>query len=192
MKKLYFFYGAMNAGKSAHILMKAHIAEEQGKKTLILKPKKDTRDLGVVKSRAIKDSKKAYIFDDNIDLYKLITDINPNIIFVDEVNFLNPKQIDCLADITIKHNIPVLCFGLLVDFKGELFESSKRLIELADSFENIFSECDFCKNKATHHLRKINDRYVFNGESILVGDTDTYNSVCRKCFYDEKNKSENS
>lgn len=185
MRKLYFFYGTMNAGKSAHILMKAHIAEEQGKTPMILKPTQDTRDLGILKSRAIKDSKKAILYTDKQQINKMIEDIKPHIIFVDEVNFLTSEQIEHLSEITIKYNIPVLCFGLLLDYKGELFPSSKRLVELADSITNIFSECDFCKNKATHHLRKVNGKYVFNGNTISIGDIDTYNSVCRKCFYTE-------
>lgn len=187
MRKLYFFYGTMNAGKSAHILMKAHIAEEQGKTPMILKPTQDTRDLGILKSRAIKDTKKAILYTDKQQINKMIEDIKPHIIFVDEVNFLTSEQIEHLSEITIKYKIPVLCFGLLLDFKGELFPSSKRLVELADSISNIFSECDFCKNKATHHLKKLNGKYVFNGNTISIGDTDTYNSVCRECFYNEYN-----
>lgn len=180
----------MNSGKSANIIMEVYNLREQGHKVSVLKPKKDTRDLGKIKSRALETEIDATLIDDKFDMFLYIYNEKPDFIFVDEVNFLSTKNVEDLAFIVDVLNIPIFTYGLLVDYKGQLFEGSKRMMELADSKRELKSiRCVKCgKKKATMHLRKVNDQYVFDGESIQVGDTDDYESVCRTCYKKAENK----
>lgn len=180
--KLYFYHSVMNSGKSAHIIMQAFNLQQQEKKVLILKPKFDTRDFGYIKSRALDTQMDCILIDEETDIFQMMAKEKPDYIFVDEVNFLSPAIVEELADIVDELDIPVFVYGLLIDFKGQQFEGSKRLIELADSIRELKSPCVKCERKATLHLRKVNDVYEFEGESCQVGDIDTYESVCRSCY----------
>ena len=188
-EKLYFYHSVMNSGKSANLILQVHNLQSQGKKVLVLKPKLDTRDNGVIKSRALETFLEAHLIDDDTDIIDLVSMNYPDYVFVDEVNFLSPKHIDALAKLADDLLVPVFGYGLMVDYRGKLFEGSKRMVELADSIRELKSPCVHCSRKATMHLRKVNGGYVFDGESIQVGDIDTYESVCRKCYYDKKRKS---
>lgn len=188
MSKLYFFNSVMNSGKSAHIIMQVYNLMQKGYKVIVLKPSLDSRDFGVVKSRALKTDIEANLIDQDFKIFDFVKEQNPDYVFVDEVNFLTEEQANDLADIVDELDISVYCYGLLRDFQGKLFAGSKRLIELADSIRELKSQCLHCKNKATHHLRKLNGVYVFTGQSVEVGDMDLYESVCRKCFNKEYKK----
>lgn len=178
----------MNSGKSANLILQVHNLRSQGKKVLVLKPKLDTRDNGIIKSRALETSLEAHLIDDDTDIIDLVGMNYPDYVFVDEVNFLSSKHVDDLAKLADDLLVPVFTYGLMVDYKGELFEGSKRMVELADSIRELKSPCVHCSRKATMHLLKVNGSYIFDGESIQVGDIDTYESVCRKCYYKTKNK----
>lgn len=183
MAKLYFYHSVMNSGKSAHIIMQVHNLRHQGKTVFVLKPQLDTRDFGIIKSRALETELPAYLIKDDFDVFEYVKNIGMvDYVFVDEVNFLNKRQIENLSEIADRLNIPVFGYGLLTDYKTQLFEGSKRMIELADSVRELSSPCVICSKKATMHLRKINNQYIFDGDSILVGDTDEYESVCRTCY----------
>lgn len=188
----------MNSGKSAHIIMQVHNLGERGKNVLLLKPKVDTRDLGVVKSRALNTAMKANVIskDGRVDggytIYEYAYLVKPDYVFVDEVNFLSSSDVEELSMIVDNMDIPVFGYGLLVDYKGNLFEGSKRMVELADSIRELKSPCVICDRKATMHLRKVNNEYVFEGESISVGDVDSYDSVCRKCYNKAKESANKS
>lgn len=190
MSKLYFYYSVMNSGKSAHIIMQVHNLREQKNSVLVMKPKLDTRDVGVIKSRALQTELHTILIDEETNIFDIMYDymekIEINYLFVDEVSFLNKNHIEQLADVADVLQVPVFCYGLLTDYKSHLFEGSKRLIELADSIRELKSPCIKCGRKATMHLRKIDDAYVFEGDSIHVGDTDTYESVCRSCYQEER------
>lgn len=186
--KLYFYYSVMNSGKSAHIIMQVHNLREQGKKVVVMKPRLDTRDVGVIRSRALQTELATRLIDGDTNIFEAIESISRHgidYIFVDEVSFLTTEHIEQLADIADVLQIPVFCYGLLTDYKSQLFEGSKRLIELSDSIRELKSPCIKCGRKATMHLRKLNDEYVFDGESIQVGDIDEYESVCRSCYQEE-------
>lgn len=182
MAKLYFYHSVMNSGKSAHIIMQVHNLREQKKKVLVLKPKIDTRDIGVIKSRALETKLESVLIDDSFDIFEYIKGENPDFVFIDEVNFLSDKNVEDIARVVDELNISVFTYGLLVDYLGFQFEGSKRMIELADSIRELKSPCVKCGRKATHHLRSIGNEYVFEGNSIHVGDTDIYESVCRTCY----------
>lgn len=190
MSKLYFYYSVMDGGKSAHIIMQVHKLRNKGYNVLALKPKRDTRDYGVIRSRALSTEVEAMLIDGNTDVFELVKNISPDYVFVDEVNFLSEQNVEDLAMIVDELDIPVFGYGLLTDYKGQLFEGSKRMMELADSRREIQSPCDHCKRKATMHLHKVNGEYVFEGESIKVGDKGDYESVCRRCYMKVKKRKE--
>lgn len=194
MAKLYFYYGAMNSGKTASLLINVHNYEEQGKNILILKPKSSSREnKGIVSSR-IGLSHKALEFEDNDNLYytlkQYVNDYKVNIdcIFVDEINFATRKQVRELVAVVDILNISVICYGLKNSYvDGELFESVKELLYQANSVMEIKSVCTFCNSKATHHLRVVNGKVIRDGNKKIVGDIkesdEQYISVCRKCYY---------
>lgn len=197
MAKLFFKHGTMGSSKSANLLMTAKNYELQNKNILIYKPQIDKRwDENMIISRSGIEKKRCLPIKDNEDIYEEVNNISLiykiHCILVDESQFLTKKQVDLFAKIVDEFNIPVICYGLKTTYKGELFEGSKRLIEMADKIEEIKNTCYFCNKKATHNARFVNDRQVFDGETIVLGDTKTselneyYLPVCRKHFYDNK------
>jgi thymidine kinase len=192
--KLYYYYGSMNSQKSAQLIMTHHNFEQQGKKTIVFKSALDTRD-NTIKSRALSKELEATLVirpTDNQSMYDLtklywaIEDVE--FVFVDEVQFLTPSQIEELSDIVDEFNIDVICYGLLTDFQGKLFPGSHRLIEEADSIREIKNQCAHCKRKATRNMRLLDGEPVFEGEVIQVGAEETYRAICRKCYKEFKAK----
>ncbi len=102
------------------------------------------------------------------------------VLFVDESHFLEKEQIDQLSDVADDLNIPVICYGLRTDFRGLLFESSKRLLELADEIEEIKAVCE-CGRRANFTARFVNGKPVKSGDQILIG-AEQYASYCRLCY----------
>lgn len=193
---LKFCYGTMKSGKSLQILAKAFNFEEKNIPFLIIKSEIDTRDgKGVIHSRALGDRECLTISKD-ANIYKIITKYM-NVshcyagcsifkwILVDEAQFLTKEQVEQLAAITDNLGINVICYGLRTDFKGNLFEGSKRLFELADSFEEIKSSCH-CDNKTIFNARiNKNKEFITEGDQIEVGGDDRYVSICRKCYFEK-------
>lgn len=189
MSKKKLFHGTMNASKSAQILMQTFNFERQGKSFLIFKPSIDTRDEGFVKSRALEHKRPAYSIGktENDVMYFLTKSKKPDFIFVDEIQFFTKQQVDELAHIAMEFNIPIFAYGLLVSFKGELFEGSKRAIECGFTLHELKMQCDFCDKKSTHHLLYIDNEIVTNGDPIYIGNQE-YKSVCYDCFILKSNK----
>lgn len=184
MAKLYFRYGAMGSSKTANLLMVRYNYIEKGKKVVILKPKLENRDGElIIKSRIGLEAECCYMED-----FVPTTDLDA--ILVDEVQFLTKQQIDNLAKIVDEFNIPIICYGLRTNFKGELFEGSKRLFELADVIEEIPTIC-WCGKKAHFNARIVNNEVVRNGEEIELGGNESYTSLCRKHYMEGKIKAEN-
>ena len=193
--KIFFKYGTMNSGKSLLLLATAHNFDEHSIPFLIFKSKIDTRDgENVVHSRAL-GSRKCITIDVKDNLYKIITNYieslyytgfeKPKWILVDEAQFLTSKQVDELAAIADNFGISVICYGLRTDFKTNLFEGSKRLFELADSFEEIKTSCS-CNNKTIVNARlNENKEFIVDGNQLEVGGNDKYISVCRKCYFEK-------
>jgi thymidine kinase len=197
MGKLIFKYGVMGSGKSLHLLATAHNFEIHNIPFLVFKSEIDTRDgENVIHSRALNERPCITIsIYDNI--YKILIKYfeslfytgydKPKWILVDEAQFLTRNQVEELAAIVDNFEINVICYGLRTDFRSNLFEGSKRLFELADSFEEIKSSCN-CNCKALINARiDGNGDIVTNGEQIEVGGDDRYNSICRKCFFQKTN-----
>ena len=190
MSKIVFYYGSMNSSKSAQLIMTLHNFRQQGKKALVFKSSWDTRDEGVIKSRALNTEIQAIpiSFEDKYKVYGHTRKDKPDFVFIDEVQFLEPEQIEELALIVDELGIDVICYGLLTDFRGELFPASKKLVEWADSIREIKNQCFSCNNKANRNMRLLDGEPVFEGEVVQVGAEESYRSVCRKCYQKLKQK----
>ncbi len=186
MAKLYFYYSAMNAGKSTILLQSSYNYRERGMNTLILAPEIDDRfRIGKVSSR-IGLSSEATTFntaENLLTLVKAATDQKPiHCIMIDEAQFLTRLQVRQLSDVCDHLNIPVLAYGLRTDFQGNLFEGSELLLAWADSLVEIKTICH-CGRKATMVLRiDPSGRAIKDGQQIQIGGNDRYMSVCRKHF----------
>lgn len=188
MAKLYFYYSAMNAGKSTTLLQAAHNYEEQGMKVLLFTPKIDDRaGVGIISSR-IGLEREVFAFETEFDLFAHVYEqhLHENIscIFIDEAQFLTNKQVLQASLICDRLNIPVLCYGLRTDFRGEPFEGSKYLLAWADELGEIKTICQSGK-KATMNARLAeNGERVWEGEQIGIGLN--YVAMCRKEFQLER------
>jgi thymidine kinase len=199
MSKLYFIHAPMNGGKSAHLLMKAHSFLENDTPILCLKPSIDNRENCEKINSRIGLSIECLTIDIDDNIYLIINDYCSNMegmgqpipkwILCDESQFFTEEHINQLAKIVDILDINVMCYGLRNDFTGHLFEGSKRLFELADNIEEIKLSCK-CGKKAIINARI--DEYgsiLREGEQILIGGNESYKSMCRQCFF--KNKDEN-
>ena len=187
MAKLYFYYSAMNAGKTTTLLQSAHNYRERGMRVAILTPRLDDRaGAGVVASRI---GLKAYgrIFEREEDLLaRTRDDVAANgalhCVLVDEAQFLTKAQVWQLTEIVDALKIPVLTYGLRTDFRGELFEGSQYLMAWADSLTEIKTICHTGK-KATMVVRvDEHGRAVSDGPQVEIGGNDRYVSVSRGEF----------
>ncbi len=175
MAKLYFRYGAMGSSKTANAVMVQYNYRERGREVLMLKPKLENRDgATVVKSRCGLEAQCRFVEDlPTIDLTGIAC------VIVDEAHFLTSSQVRALVDIVDEYDIPVICYGLRTDFRGELFEGSRELLCWADTIEEIKTIC-WCGRKATFNARIHNGKIVREGEQILLGGNSTYISLCRR------------
>ena len=186
MAKLYFYYSAMNAGKSTTLLQAAYNYQERGMRPLLLTPQLNVRDgIGVIASRiGLKAVAHAFSqVDSLIEIVRRDHFESPlACVFVDEAQFLTRRQVFELGEIADDEGIPVLAYGLRTDFQGNLFEGSQYLLAWADVLSEIKTVCH-CGRKATMVLRIDGDgKPLRAGEQIKVGGNESYVSVCRKHF----------
>lgn len=181
MSKLYFKYGVMGSSKTAQALIAKFDYEEDGNKVLLIKPSVDIRDgKNIIKSRINSLQAEAMILSPEDEL--TIKDIaGYDVIICDESQFFTPEQIEQFKNIAVNYNIPVLCYGLLTDFKTHLFSGSKRLIELADSLQEIKKVCK-CGKKATVNGRLVDGNVVREGEQVMLGGNESYKAMCYECW----------
>ena len=182
MAKLYFKYGAMGSSKTAQALITKYNYEENGLKVWLIKPSTDTRDgETVIRSRIGLEATAEPVFPES-DLWELFHRRSCDIIIVDECQFLCPEHIDQLRTIVDEGNTPVICFGLRTDFLTRLFPGSLRLMELADSIQEIKTICD-CGNKAVVNARiDANGKIVTEGAQVVLGCNDRYIALCHRCY----------
>ena len=186
MAKLYFYYSAMNAGKSTVLLQSSHNYHERGMNTLLLTPVINQRDgEGKIASR-IGLTKDAKSFKQEDDLYFLVNSTHEQTpiacVLIDEAQFLNRPQVEQLAKVADKTGIPVLCYGLRTDFKGNLFPGSAALLGWADNLIELKTICH-CGRKATMNLRTdAKGNPIKEGEQVEIGGNESYVAMCRKCF----------
>ena len=188
MSKLYFKYGVMGCSKTASALMCKFNYEQQGFNVLLLKSTLDTRDIKdkqiIVRSRiGLSSPCVAFTKDDN--LIEIVNNQSKNIsydvIMVDECQFATESQIEQLKEIS--QDKIVLCYGLLTDFRTKLFAGSKRLVELADSLQELKSVCT-CGRKATVNARFVNGKLNLTGDTIAIENQNnvTYKTMCYSCY----------
>ena len=185
MSKLYFRYGVMGSSKTAEALMCRFNYIQKGFNVLLLKSSLDNRfETGkseIISRIGIKAD--CIKFNKNQNLIDLFNNENSkqkiDVIIVDECQFATTSQVEQLR--RISYDIPVLCYGLLTNFKTKLFEGSKRLIEIADSLQEIKSVCA-CGRKASVSARLINDKITISGDEVMIGAEECYKSMCYLCF----------
>ena len=187
MAKLYFYFSAMNAGKSTILLQSSYNYRERGMNTLILAPEMDTRSGGKVVSR-IGIEAEAKVFSTADNLLSIIHAASESeavhCVLVDEAQFLTRLQVRQLCDVCDQDNIPVLTYGIRTDFVGNLFPGSEALLAWADSLVELKTICH-CGRKATMNMRiDSRGRAVKDGSQVQIGGNERYQAVCRKHFHD--------
>ncbi|MEM6374372.1 MAG: thymidine kinase [Pseudomonadota bacterium] len=184
MAKLYFHYSTMNAGKSTILLQASYNYRERGMQTFLLTAGVDTRaGTGTIGSR-IGIGAEASVFRPVVDLFDTIRqrlDTGPvACVFVDEAQFLSEEQVWQLARAVDDLQVPVMCYGLRVDFRGQLFPGSAALLALADEMREVRTICH-CGKKATMVVRRdANGNVATDGAQVQIGGNETYESLCRR------------
>lgn len=185
MAKLYFRYGAVGSAKTLNLLAVAHNYRQQNKRILLIKPALDIRfGKNNIKSRAGLEQEADILVDHKTNL--LILDFTGiDCLLIDEAQFLPLTVVDQLRHITYEHGIPVICYGLRTDFRTHLFEGSKRLMEVADSIEEVKSTCHFCNRKAIMNLKHSDGRATTQGPTVDLGAEEKYYPACYTCYSDQ-------
>ena len=180
MASLYFRYGAMGAGKSLDLIKVYHNYKGKGKEAMIFCPAVDTRaSLHEVASRATGARAPCILLTKSCSAkpYK-----SPDVLLIDEAQFLTSQQVVELAEVVDERNIPVICYGLRTDYRGELFEGAAALFALADKIEELKTIC-WCGKKATDNMLVVDGEAVYTGQQVVIDDDKlkgTYHAVCRK------------
>lgn len=184
MAKLYFHYSTMNAGKSTLLLQASHNYGERGMQTYLITARLDNR-AGVARiGSRIGIGADADTFERGEDLFEKIsarlTEGPCACIFIDEAQFLEPDQVWQLARVVDDLGVPVMCYGLRVDFQGNLFPGSAALLALADEMREVRTICH-CGKKATMVVRQDEHGNVLTaGDQVQIGGNETYVSLCRR------------
>ncbi len=185
MAKLYFKYGAMGSSKTAQALITKYNYEENGLQVWLIKPSTDTRDgQQLLRSRIGLETAVDAIApeQDILQLFEKEKQGACDVIIVDECQFMTPAQIDQLRTIVNEYGVPVLCFGLRTDFQTKLFPGSLRLMEVADTIQEIKTMCD-CGAKATVNARIDGEGHIVTqGAQVVLGGNDSYVAMCHKCY----------
>lgn len=185
MSKLYFRYGTVGSAKTLNLLAVAHNYMQQGKKVTLVKPALDVRfGRESIRSRAGLDKPADLLVEPD-------TRLDPadfagvDCVLVDEAQFLSPALVEQLRGITRNPGRPVICYGLRTDFRGRLFAGAARLMELADSIEEIKTTCAYCNRKAILNLKLLDGQATLQGPTVDLGAEEKYLPVCWGC-YEEK------
>ena len=189
MAKLYFRYGVINSAKTLNLLAVAHAYRQQKKKILIVRPALDERT-PEVSSRAGLSQPPDLVVSDHCtsdQLYGMLTEKTVACVLVDECQFFTRDQIDGFRQFVRNRNIPVICYGLRTDFCTRLFEGSHRLMEVADSIEEVKTTCsvDGCTKKAIYSARIIDGKCCKDVDApvVVLGMEETYQPVCDQCYH---------
>jgi thymidine kinase len=179
--KLYFRYSAMNAGKSTALLQVAHNYEEQGQVVRLFTAAIDSRyGVGQVTSR-LGPQREVDTFDEHTDF--LADAPKVACVLIDEAQFLSTTQVQQLHQLAQVKGVPVICYGLRSDFRGDPFPGSAYLLALADDIEELKNICT-CGKKATMNVRIDGDgKRIREGEQVSIGGNESYRQACGRCFY---------
>lgn len=185
--KIYFKHGTMFSGKSLNLISTAKTYEYNNNKVFIIKAVKDSRDPGVIKSRMSNEELNCYTVDESItNLSGVVKSlpVRPDVVLIDEVQFLTIQQIESLIELS--EIVPIICYGLKTSYTGELFPSVAKLLAIAEDIQEIKTVCRDCDKKATHNLLLRNGKPVYSGDMVNVeGENinEEYKQVCRNHFY---------
>ena len=185
MAKLYFKYGAMGSSKTAQALITKYNYEENDLRVWLIKPSADTRDGEQNLRSRIGLEAKVDVIPPEQDVYARFQEElqgKCDVIIVDECQFMTVEQVDELRAIVNDFGIPVMCFGLRTDFLTHLFPGSRRLMEVADTIQEIKTICD-CGAKATANARIDGDGHIVTqGAQVVLGGNDSYIAMCHRCY----------
>jgi thymidine kinase len=193
MAKLYFYYAAMNAGKSTTLLQADFNYRERGMETMLWTANLDNRaGAGRIASR-LEIGADAHRYDEDINLFDAVVQElikrKLDCLLIDEAQFLSQRHVLELCRVTDELGIPVLCYGLRTDFQGKLFPGSAALLALADNLVELKAVCE-CGRKATMNLRvDAEGLAVADGAQTEIGGNDRYVALCRKHFFERLNES---
>lgn len=185
MAKLFFRYAAMNAGKSTALLQVAHNYEERGLRVRLFTAALDDRSgRGVIASR-LGLAREADTFGPDTGFERAHFDAALACLLIDEAQFLTPAQVRQLHRLAHVGDLPVICWGLRSDFRGDAFPGAAALLTLADDLEEMKSICA-CGRKASFNLRiDAEGQRVREGEQVVIGGNERYRAVCPSCFYND-------
>lgn len=187
MAKIYFYHGVMSSSKTAQLLMSDYEYRQKGMETILLKSNWDTRSKKIESRIGL--NAPCIGFDPHHSILSILQELDLTkikAILVDEAQLLSHHQTVELAMISERYNIDILCYGLLLTYKGGLFDGSKYLIEVGAKLQEIKS-CG--ETRLTHHLRFVEGKAVFDGETIVAGKEEAYKAVGFKEFREEYKKS---
>ncbi|MBR3264162.1 thymidine kinase [Candidatus Saccharibacteria bacterium] len=192
MAKLYFRYGAMGCGKTMQLLQVAFNYEERGHRVCVIKPKTDTKNGKKLLTRIGPERETNFCFEKSDNLFDIIAEKYTDVhcVLVDEAQFLTKEQVDQLLLVTIKLNIPVMTYGLRLNFRMEDggFDGATRLLQVAHDIEEIKTICE-CGRKATLNCRFLDNKLVTDGPDVLIDDGKSkieYRALCPACFFKKK------
>lgn len=198
MAKLYFRYGAMGSGKTIHLLKVAYNYEERGHEVCIIKPRIDTKAAAKVKTRIGLERDTDFTFSNKTNLYSKIKHEYPAVscILLDEAQFATAEQIDQLAKVAAELNIPVIAYGLRLNFRqdDDGFAGATRLLQVAEDITEIKTICE-CGRKATRTTRFLSGTLATSGPAILIDDGKgrvEYRALCTKCYFRYLAKTKNN
>lgn len=190
MASFYFRYGAMNCGKTISLLQVAHNYEENGLHVIVIKSCKDTKGDDKIVSRLGIERKVNFLVSENDKLLcygEKWKKENISCILVDEAQFLSEAQVVDFYRVSKYYDIPVICYGLRTTFKAEFFTGSGPLMKWADNLEELVNLCS-CGNKAKFQARKVNGKFVIDGDEVLIDGSSEdieYVPLCGKCYLEQ-------
>ena len=188
MAKLYFRHGTVGSAKTLNLLAVAHNYRQQGKEVLLLKPEMDIRfGKDQIQSRAGLQMQADVLVGPTTNLFDLNFH-NICCILVDEAQFLSMEHVDQLREITLTKSIPIICYGLRTDFRTKLFSGSLRLMEVADSIEEVKATCFFCNRKSIMNIKHVNGKATLEGPTVQLGAEEKYLPVCCSCYKSQLEK----
>ena len=186
MAKLYFRYGAMGCGKTMQLMQVAFNYEERGHQVCVIKPKTDTKNGDKLLTRIGPERETDFCFDKEDDIFEIIANDYAGVacVLVDEAQFLTKAQADQLMQVTIQLDIPVMAYGLRLNFRQEDggFEGATRLLQISHDIEELKTICE-CGKKATCNCRFLDDKIVTSGPDVLIDGTSKieYRALCPAC-----------
>lgn len=186
MAKLNFKYGTMNASKTIDLIRTAYNYEGNGFKVLVIKPTTDTKAKNKISSRVGIERKVDLLVSKDDNIIEILGNkvFDNKCIFVDEAQFLTRTQVGQLSDIANLYDVDVICYGLRLNFKMEAFEGSMRLLEMADSLEELKTICK-CGEIARTVGRKVDGEFVIEGEEVVIDGEENnveYVPLCTRCY----------